>query len=123
MATDDTFQNDDFEDEPEELDLSEATPVCPNCFEPVDPLDHYCKNCGEGSGQLTPYIPFVNIHYNYSIFGRMWNRVWQRDETPLPGRIFHFLLILIMAPIMLIGLPFTILRKHPRNPANHQQRP
>ncbi len=30
----------------------------------VDPLRYYCK-CGEPVGQFTPYIPSVNIRFNF----------------------------------------------------------
>jgi hypothetical protein len=133
MSTKDDFYNteyddeflaeDDQQEEPEEVDMSEATPVCPNCLEPIDPLDHYCKNCGEASGTFTPYIPYVNIHYNFSIFSRMWQHVWYEENVWWVGRIFNFLLILLVGiayvPVMLlvfiVGLPFTLFRKRPTN--------
>jgi hypothetical protein len=45
----------------------EGTPVCIKCFRPVDPLAHYCPNCGGATGQLTHYLPFVNIRWQASV--------------------------------------------------------
>jgi len=48
--------------EHEEPDNSgDGTAVCIRCFQPVDPLAHYCPHCGEATGRFTHYIPFVNI--------------------------------------------------------------
>lgn len=86
------------------------TPVCLNCFTPVDPLEHFCPNCGQTTGQLTPYIPFVNIRYNYSIFGSLWRKVWY-EKASLPMKVFSLFLIILCVPIMLIALPFVIAEK------------
>ena len=96
-------------DEPPELNADgdeEATPLCPRCLAPVDPLKHYCK-CGEAAGQFTPYIPFVNIRFNYGIFGASWRRLWARD-TRLHARLGYFALLALFAPVMFIGVPFAL---------------
>ena len=41
----------------------DGTPVCIKCFKPVDPLAHYCPNCGEATGQFTHYLPLESILY------------------------------------------------------------
>ena len=63
----------------------QPTPVCIKCMKPVDPLLYYCPHCGEASGQLTQYIPFVNIRWQATVWGRMWRQVWSRD-VPISGR-------------------------------------
>ncbi len=92
-----------------ESDLGEeqadATPVCLRCMEPVDPLEYYCPNCGKASGQLTQYLPFVNIRWSVDVWGRMWRQIWSRDIS-IPGRILRFLMIVWNFPFMLIGLLF-----------------
>ena len=30
----------------------DAVPLCPNCLEPCDPLDNYCRNCCIPSSQV-----------------------------------------------------------------------
>ena len=86
-------------------------PLCPRCLTPFDPLQHYCENCGEAVGQLTPYIPFVNVRFNYSIFDRMWKAIWFDKDTPFIKRLFYLLLIITCVPIMLVGVPFALWRK------------
>ena len=94
---------------------NQATPVCLKCLEPIDPLTHYCSNCGEATGNLTPYIPFVNIPYNYSIFGRMWNKFWYDKEVSIASKGLYFFLIIFLAPIMIVGLPFVLWNKYKKS--------
>jgi len=98
----------------EKRDITEEegveTPVCIRCFKPVDPLQHYCPHCGEATGQFTPYIPFVNIPWQASIWGHIWRQVWSRDVSVL-GRIFRLFMIIWNVPIMLIGLFFRVNQK------------
>ena len=88
-------------------EANEPQPLCLGCLEPIDPLHYYCPKCGEASGQLTPYIPFVNIRYNNSIFIRMWHKLWH-EKTGVWMKIVSFALIVLFVPIMLIGLPFVL---------------
>ncbi len=101
------------EPRPEEMP---ETPVCLRCLRPVDPRAYYCPHCGEATGQLTPYLPFVNIAWEVGIWGRMWRQVWSRNIS-LPGRIFRLLMILWNVPILLVGLIPQLWRrrrkKHP----------
>ena len=85
----------------------EGTPLCPKCLSPIEPANYYCPHCGEATGQLTPYIPFVNIRFNYSIFSRLWRKVWY-ERTGLLMKAFSLFLIIWCVPIMLIGLPFVL---------------
>ncbi len=57
----------------------EEIPICLHCFTPYHETEHYCKVCGEAVGQFTPYVPFVNIPFNYSIFGKIWRKLWYED--------------------------------------------
>ena len=87
--------------------IGEGQPLCPGCLEPVNPIDYYCPKCGAATGQLTPYIPFVNIRFNYSIYGRLWQKVWY-EKTGLLMKIFSLGLIVLFVPFMLVGLPFVV---------------
>ncbi len=100
---------------------AKETPLCLKCLQPVDPLMHYCPNCGEAVGQLTPYIPFVNIRFNYSIFSTMWKKIWEGKDTGVFAKIFYLFLIVLCAPIMLIGLPFVLFKKEKPNPDENQK--
>ncbi|HUT60643.1 MAG TPA: hypothetical protein VNA25_22590 [Phycisphaerae bacterium] len=90
-------------------------PVCLNCLTPVDPLQHYCPKCGQTVGQLSPYIPFVNIPYNMQPFGRMWRRTWYSTKRSFGTKLLYFLMLVMFAPVIFIGLPFVLWRfmKHP----------
>jgi len=84
-------------------------PVCLHCFTPFDPFrQHFCLNCHATVGQLTPYIPYLNIPFRVSIFAIMWQRVWFDKGTRLLTKLFFLFLILYMAPVMFLGLPFVI---------------
>jgi hypothetical protein len=108
----------------EDESQTENQPLCPSCLEPVNPLNYYCPKCGE-AGQLTPYIPFVNIRFNYSIFGRLWHKVWY-EKTSLLMKIVSSAVIILFVPVMLIGVPFVIwdkLFKHKtRNISSSEQK-
>jgi hypothetical protein len=88
-------------------EASQSQPLCPGCLEPINPLDYYCPKCGEAASQFTPYMPFVNIRFNYSIFGRLWRNCWDEKTTVLT-KVISAAMILLFVPIMLIGLPFAI---------------
>ena len=88
-----------------EVDVGEGTPVCIKCFRPVDPLAHYCPNCGGATGKFTHYLPFVNISWQASVWGQAWRQVWSH-EVSFPGRLFRLFMIVWNVPIMLIGFLF-----------------
>lgn len=93
----------------EERDVVEeegdGTPICISCMKPIDPLYYYYPHCGEACGQLTQYLPFLNLRWIASVWGRMWRQIWSRDVS-IPGRLFRFIMIIWNVPIMLIGLLF-----------------
>jgi hypothetical protein len=103
------MEPDKIEDE-KSKDSGDGTPVCIRCFRPVDPLAHYCPHCGEATGQLTQYLPFVSIPWETRIWGQMWRQIWSRDVS-LPGRAFRLFMIVWNVPVMLIGLFFKSGRK------------
>lgn len=92
-------------EEQEPQDVGDGTPVCIRCFQPVDPLAHYCPHCGQATGQLTPYIPFVSIPWEISIWGQIWRQIWSRDVS-FAGRVFRLFMVAWNVPVMLIGLLF-----------------
>jgi hypothetical protein len=86
----------------------DGTPLCPGCLTPVDPLQHYCHRCGTAVGQLTPYIPFVNIPFTVCLFDRLWTRLWfPRWESPGRRAVYGLTLLFcaILWPGVLIILP------------------
>jgi len=89
-------------------DQGPATPVCLRCLQPIEPTAHYCSNCGEATGQLTPYLPLESVPWQTRIWGQAWRQAWSRNVS-IPGRVFRLLMIVWAAPLLLIGLLF-----HPR---------
>ena len=104
MTDSDVELNPESEGEPEQ-------PLCSRCLTPYDPLQHYCEECGEAVGLFTPYIPFVNIRFNYSIFGRLWQTLWYDPSAGWVTRLGYFLLIVLIVPVMFLALPFVIIAK------------
>ena len=92
-------------------DDEQAVPVCLECLTPYEPLQHYCTKCGSTVGQLSPYIPYVNIPFNYSIFRTMWRRIWSGTGTPVYLKVFCAVMIVLFAPVMLIGIPFLLIAR------------
>jgi len=82
---------------------AEEMPLCLRCLRPVDPRAYYCPYCGQATGQLTPYLPFINIPWEVGIWGQMWRQVWS-PRVSIPGRIFRLLMIVWNVPVLLIGL-------------------
>jgi hypothetical protein len=89
----------------EQQDQQGETPLCLRCMRPVDPSAYYCPHCGEATGQLTPYIPFVNIAWQTRIWGQMWRQAWSR-EASIPSRLLRLFLVVCYAPVLLVGLVF-----------------
>ena len=95
----------------------DGTPVCVRCFQPVDPLAHYCSHCGEATGQFTQYLPFESIPWQTRIWGQVWRQIWSRDVS-LAGRSFRLFMVVWNVPVMLIGLLFR--PRHEPKQESHQ---
>ena len=101
---------------PESVSLKvadDAVPVCPNCFEPCDPLDNYCPNCNSNEviNPLASYMPFESIRFKAGIFGKLWRRTWN-PETALIDRGIYLCLFILSCPfVALIGLSYMIFGK------------
>lgn len=106
------------EGETEGDELERPTPLCTGCLAPVDSRQHYCDECGEAVGRYTGYLPYVNIRFRYNFLGRLWNRIWWDPDVPASRRVGYFLLLCLIGPGMLIGLPIVLFRKsrEPRAP-------
>lgn len=116
---------DPWESQIEDGDLKEtAAPVCLNCLKPVkDPRQHYCPSCGNVTGEFTRYVPFVNIQFNYSIFGTLWKKINDR-KTFFSVKIIYYILILLLAPVMLlVGIPVMLYRLIKSKSSAHDELP
>lgn len=98
----------------------DGTPLCPGCLASVDALRYYCARCGWDTGQFTSYMPFVNIRWQADAHGRMWNRLWYDSTPALAAKIGLFVLVVLTAPVMLVGLPFVWRESRRRMAANER---
>ena len=92
----------------------DAQPLCLKCLKPSHPLQHYCDNCDSNAviNPLTPYIPFLNIRFNYGGFCTMWRKIWYDKDTLIIPSLFYLFMIIMFAPIMLIvGFPLVLIGK------------
>jgi len=87
-----------------------GVPLCLGCLSPHSPLQYYCDVCGEGTGALTPYLPYVNIRYNYSFFCRLWKRLWF-EPGAWASKAIYLTVLVWFTPIIFVGLPFVIYAK------------
>ena len=90
---------------------ADGVPLCTRCLRPHSPHQYYCAHCGAAVGQYTAYIPYVDIPFFANFYGRLWRRAWFERGVSLISRAFSMLIILLAAPVMLIGLPFAILKR------------
>ena len=100
----------DIEKQNESLKEPKEIPLCLKCARPVAPLSHYCPNCGETTGQLTPYIPFVNLRMQVNFWVQSWHQVWS-GRISWPGRVFRLLMIILLFPLMILAMPFMLWEK------------
>ena len=91
-------------------ELIKETPVCLNCFQPVDPLFHYCPNCGRAVGQMTPVLPYEGLWWQADVWGKIWRQLWSK-ETSVSGKIIRLFMIVWFAPVLLIGLIWKLWKK------------
>jgi hypothetical protein len=85
-------------------------PLCLKCARPVDAMSHYCPHCGETTGQMTPYIPFVNLRMQINFYAQMWRQIWF-GRISFTGRVFRLLMIVLLMPILLLALPAALWEK------------
>ncbi len=86
-----------------EVSEQPAVPICLACCDPVEPLDTVCPHCGAAVGQLTPFLPYESIRWSSDIWGRMWHQIW-KPGCSFISRGFRFLMVIVFAPVLLIGL-------------------
>ena len=89
--------------------MSQDVRLCTRCANPVEPLDHYCPICGECSGCYTSYIPWVNIEFEYKVWGELWKRFWYDPAVEFRTKIGYAVLLAFSAPLMFVGLPFVLI--------------
>ena len=109
-------ENNEFKDQEKEI------PLCLNCLQPVNPLQHICPHCGRAIGQFTPIMPFEGLRWQADIWGKMWNQIWS-NEISFAGKLLRLLMIAWLVPILLIGVIPKLWEKQPENESTNLNDP
>jgi hypothetical protein len=94
-------------DEPDAPAPNEPVLLCTRCARPIPHGEYYCPHCGEGAAQMTPYIPFVNIRFNYRPFGDLWKTAKGETDAGPWRQFLTALLLFAMVPLLLLATPFV----------------
>ena len=86
----------------------EGTAVCTGCGRPVRRGQYYCEHCGTAVSNLTPYIPYVNIPFNYGPFNNIWKGAKESGVTGWRRVLLYVLMGVLFAPLFVIAVPFII---------------
>jgi len=80
----------------EDFELQNATPVCPHCLRPVDPLAYYCPNCdsNDAINPLACYLPFVRIRFVVGMIGKLWRMILYDERLSVTLRILYLFIII-----------------------------
>jgi hypothetical protein len=92
----------------------DAVALCSQCLAPADPFVHYCRHCGADTGDVTRFVPYVNIRFWANFYGSMWRTFWYDPTARLATRTLCALLITLFAPVMLVAVPFVLWTKFRR---------
>jgi ribosomal protein L40E len=82
--------------------------ICLKCGAEVKPGQYYCPKCSHATGKYVPYLPFVNIRFNYSIHGTLWAQLKSKEHNAL-YKIAVIIFIICTAPVMIAGYIFLFL--------------
>ncbi len=85
-----------------------GTPLCTGCGRPVDGDGYYCPHCGAATSNRTPYVPYVNIRFNYAPFGSVWESVEKSGVRGWRRVTLYVLFGILFAPIFVIASPFIL---------------
>jgi Ca2+/Na+ antiporter len=96
-TTPDPWENEISKDEVNELKRE----ICLNCGAEVNDGQYYCPKCNNATGKYVPYLPFVNIPFNYSMHQNLWSKLKSKDVS-LIYKMIAILFIVFTAPIMII---------------------
>jgi len=84
--------------------------ICLKCGTEVKIGQYYCSKCNHATGKYAPYLPFVNIRFNYSMHQTLWRNLKSKKH----GFIYKttaILFIALTAPIMiLVYCPIALLK-------------
>lgn len=96
-ASPDPWENEISKDEVDKLKRE----ICLNCGAEVKNGQYYCPKCNNATGKYVPYLPFVNIQFNYSMHQNLWSKLKSKDVN-FVYKLIVILFIICTAPIMII---------------------
>jgi hypothetical protein len=96
-ANPDPWENEISKDEVDKLKRE----ICLNCGTEVKGGQYYCPKCNNATGKYVPYLPFVNIPFNYSMHQNLWSKLKSKDVSFI-YKLILILFIICTAPIMII---------------------
>ncbi len=94
----DPWENEISRDEVDKLEKE----ICLKCGSEVKNGQYYCPKCNNATGKYVPYLPFVNIQFNYSMHQNLWGKL-KSKKLSFIYKAAIILFITLTAPIMLIG--------------------
>ncbi len=84
--------------------------ICLKCGSEVKGGQYYCPKCNNATGKYVPYLPFVNIQFNYSMHQNLWRKLKSQDVSFIYKAII-ILFIILTAPIMIaVYLIYTLIK-------------
>ena len=93
------------------LSAEEGQPCCPKCFEPFEPSQDYCRNCGWVVGEFTLYKPLEKIPAQVGFLVNMWKKLWSKDASAIAKALCGIILFVTVPIIFVLGLPCIIARQ------------
>ena len=93
----DPWENEISRDEVDKLQHE----ICLKCGTEVKEGQYYCSRCNNATGKYVPYLPFVNIRFNYSMHQTLWAKLKSKDVSFI-YKTTAVLFIVCTAPIMII---------------------
>ena len=102
----DPWENEISKDEVDKLQRE----ICLKCGAETKTEQYYCPKCNNATGKYVPYLPFVNIQFNYSMHQSLWSKLKSKDVNYLNKAII-VLFIIFTEPFMIIAFFFYLVIK------------
>lgn len=105
-ANPDPWENEISKDEVDKLQRE----ICLKCGTETKTEQYYCSKCNNATGKYVPYLPFINIQFNYSMHQSLWSKLKSKDVNYLNKAII-VLFIIFTEPFMIIAFFFYVVMK------------
>ncbi|MFQ5844340.1 MAG: hypothetical protein ACE5JG_05050, partial [Planctomycetota bacterium] len=77
----------------------------------IDPLRHFCSNCGAPTGPFTSSMPFGYYVVLGCSMGVLWKRAFRPAGLPFWRRAWDALLLFCLGPVVLIAARVPLWRR------------